>query len=177
MTIIQLQIQECLKPIMDILDAEAIKIINNLLKRLLPLKKIVPLKLDNEFISSGIGFQGNAGTVSIASYDNALSEFVEEENLALIKKNQFNSFAENRLYCEGTFGCLLELLIQYRYIETEKTIIFTTADVCSWRSGQASIEQEDLLSVYGEKRTVVTTIIYDAGFIAFTFEDNIRKKK
>lgn len=171
---IQTRFNNLIHPVRQKLDAKAVEILDDLLDKLPSLKKMMPIRGDEEIVTSCVGFQAGNHNVIIANYDGAMSEFAKEGNLELVKKNQFNTFNENRLYCEGTKGCLLELLIRYRYIETEKAVIASTPDVCIWRQGKASLEPEDLLTTYDEERTVVTTVVFDSGFIAFTFQEKIK---
>lgn len=174
---IRVRFEKLLEPAREKLDLKANEILNDLVSKLPMLERIVPIEPDSEFLTSCIGFQGKDCSVVIASYELALFEFAKEGNQKLVEKNRFATFAENRLYCEGTDGCLLELLIRYGDVKTDKAIISSTPDVCVWRKDKASLKPEDLLDSYGDERAVVTTLVFDSGFIAFTFQKKVKPLK
>ena len=175
---IRAKFEKLLQSAKEKLDSKAIEILDDLVDKLPSLERITPIEPDSDFLTSCTGFQGKDCSVVIASYDGALNEFAKEGNQEMVAKNQFATFTENRLYCEGTNGYLLELLIRYGNVKTDKAIISTTPDVCIWRKGKASLEPEDLLDSYGDgERAVITTVVFDSGFIAFTFQKKVKQPK
>jgi hypothetical protein len=175
MTPTHVQFKKTIKTYRAALDPAAVEILDDLIARLYPLKKSTPFEDESKVINRGVRFVGDHCNVVITTHDVSKNELVKEGNLELIKTQQFDTFAENRMYCEGTDGLLLELLTRYRFVETEKAIITATPNVCVWRDGKASLTSEDLTNFYDENRMVVTTIVFDGGFIVFTFEKKVKR--
>lgn len=153
------------------LDSEAIQIFDDLLSRLPPITFTAPLP-NNVRGDSGIMFKGKNAALIVVLSPGMLEQYsMEAED---VKQQQFATFEETSRYCRGTQG-LLELLVRYQCIKTEKAIISTIPDSHIYRNNRASCLPEDLVSdYYDNKRTVISSVVFKDGFAAFTFEETIK---
>lgn len=164
------KLQEEANLVRENLDAQALAIFNDLMTRIPIPTSVTPVanvvEKDRGFI-----FKGRQSVLVCVSSEGALEQFKEEGDE--IKKQQFPTYEETNRYCAGTKG-LLELLVRYERVDTEKAIITATPDAVVYRNNRASCLLEDLKdSSYGNDRVVVVSIVYKDGFAAFTFQETV----
>lgn len=154
------------------LDDQANEILDDVIARC---EKPTIMKLIDESVS----FKGPTTTIAfghcvgLIEMLNVKDECTGRTSLEDIQKDQLITFEENKLYTSGTTG-LLELLVRYRYITTEKAIIATSPDICVFRNSQASIIPKDLEdNYYDNTRSVKVMILFKDGFVAFDFTQKI----
>jgi hypothetical protein len=161
-------------PLMDHLDPQAKEIVNDLIKRLYPLKNAVPTPSIEKEMPGIYCVIGTGGGIAFTPVDMKDDLFRGDYHTG-IANDRFATFTENRQYCEGTEG-LLGLLTQYSHVVTEKAEIYAVPDAISRKDGRAVFLPEDL-EEYGDKRIVRVTVWCEAGAIMFGFEEKVDKNQ
>jgi hypothetical protein len=152
------------------LDAEALEIVEDLVGRLGELNNMdTPDGLD---VVDVVGFNGEHAGVIFGTIDAAKREDIEVDIDKLVER-QFATFAETALYTEGTHD-LIGLLMRYHRIKTEKAVITAVPDSSTYHDGRPVITREHLKEDYDNTRVVYISIIFDAGFMMFGFEEKVR---
>lgn len=164
------KLDERLQTFMGHLDAEAQEAIFDLAARLHPLERMEKPPMTDLCISNEIGFMAKHGGVLFGNFPESLSPLLVKD-LEELNTKRFATFAENRMYCEGTEG-LLEILTRYHNLKTESATISAVPDACVRVDGQAVFRREDA-DVYGNERTVYVSVVFECGFMMFAFEENV----
>lgn len=155
-------------------DAETKEIIEDLLRRLYPFERLLPVPADDSCRRQG--FWSTKGGLVIVELAGVRAQLLSEEGRAEIRNNQFLTQEENRLYCQGTHG-LLALLTQYGFHETQSAVIVATPDalVREERDGQfqACMTKSILDQHYGPERSVSVMIVMDDAAITMHFEQEV----
>lgn len=151
------------------LDLKAVEIFNELLMRMPIPTSVAPIAnpVDKDH---GFAFRSKNSALICVSSPDMLTQFKEEKHEII--KQQFPTFEEANRYCARTKG-LIELLVRFEWMETEKAIISATPDACVYRNDRASCQVEDLKDSYDNERIVIVSIVYDDGFAAFTFKETL----